>query len=221
MGTWAIVPVKNLSEAKSSLAPSLAQQHRKELVLRMLHDVLNALAAVPVETLVVSPDDAVLDFAGKLGAAGLKEPGVGLNGALELGARYASSRGADSILILPADLPLLRPGDVERILASAPVSRSVVIAPSKSNGTNALYLSPPGVMALRFGGESFPEHLAEARMAGIEPKIYRSSTLEFDVDEPQDLLRVLAEGMGTKTFDFLLSLKEAGVLREQVNPKGG
>jgi 2-phospho-L-lactate guanylyltransferase len=207
MPTWAIVPVKYLNEAKSSLSPKLNPDQRRELVLCMLADVLDALDGTSLEALVVSPDDKVLDFAGEHRATCLKEPDLELNEALKLAIRHAVVNGADSVLILPADLPLLKISDVKGILALATSPKAVVIAPSKANGTNALFLRPPDVIELRFGGESFPLHVAESTRAGIEPRVYCSPTIALDVDEPADLSSIESLGLGTRTHELLAGLK--------------
>ena len=209
MPAWAIIPVKRLSEAKSSLSSRLTPEQRRRLVLSMLADVLNAVRQAPSlgDAIVVSPDKKVLDFARLHGAEGLLEPGIGLNEALKLAIRHTIAEGAAEILILPADLPLLKTSDVENIVAIASSPRDVVIAPSKANGTNALFLRPPDVIDLRFGGESFPLHVREAFQAGVKPRIYRSPTIALDVDGPEDLLSVETLDLGTRTHEFLRSLK--------------
>jgi len=47
MGVWAVVPVKELDQAKERLAPVLPPERRRALMLAMLEDVLAALAATP------------------------------------------------------------------------------------------------------------------------------------------------------------------------------
>jgi 2-phospho-L-lactate guanylyltransferase len=126
---------------------------------------------------------------------------------LKLAIARVLEKGADEVLILPGDLPLIKTQDVENILAIGASPREVVIARSKNDGTNALFLRPPNVIDLRFGGRSFPLHMNEAIKAGIKPKIYRSETIELDVDKPEDLIKVKTLGLGTKTYDFLLSLE--------------
>jgi len=206
MPTWAIIPVKRLRGAKSSLSQTLTPEQRRELVLCMLADVLNALRGTSTKALVVSPDDEVLDFADEHGAARLKEPGLELNGALKLAIRHVSTKGADSVLIMPADLPLLKVADIENILAMASLPKDVVIAPSKANGTNAIFLRPPDIIELKFGGESFPLHVAECLKRDINPHVYRSPTTATDIDEAADLLRIETLGLGTRTYNFLRSL---------------
>jgi len=209
MTTWAVIPVKRLDDAKSSLSAALTPKQRRGLVLNMLADVLNAIrnARSVAGTIVVSPDEEVLRSARASRTLGIPEPNVGLNKALELAIEHAVAKGATSILILPSDLPLLMPADVENIIAMASSHRDIVIAPSKDNGTNALFLRPPDVMDLRFGGESFPSHVAGARTAGVRPHIYRSITVATDIDDTADLPSVEAHGLGTLTRDFLLSLR--------------
>jgi len=207
MAVWTIIPVKRLEEAKSSFDKILSSESRKELVLTMLTDMLKAVLGSPSisGTAVVSNDGDVLDFAGKNGAVGVAEKDLGLNGALKLAISHVESLGATSALVLPGDLPLLKSSDVENIVAMASAKRDVVIAPSKANGTNALLLKPPSIMELKFGGESFPLHLAESMRVGVKPRVYRAETVAFDVDEPEDLPKVAALGLGTKTREFIIS----------------
>jgi len=209
MATWAIIPVKRLSEAKSSLKSTLTPEQRHEFVLRMLDDVLSAVkhARSVADVLVVSPDDEVLSFASSKGAVAVLDPDVGLNSALKIAITRAKKAGARDVLILPADVPLLRPTDVEEIIGLVSGERDIVIAASKRKGTNALLLRPPDVINLCFGGESFPAHLEEARRAGITPHIYRSERIATDIDEVSDLVKLEARGLGTKSRDFLRSLE--------------
>jgi 2-phospho-L-lactate guanylyltransferase len=209
MTTWAIVPVKHLSLAKSSLSSVLNPSKRRELVLSMLADVLNAVhkSSSVGGSIVVSPDEQVLKFALTYSAFGIIDQGAKLNDSLELAVKNALAKGATSVLILPLDIPLLTPADVENIISIASSPRAVVIAPSKDNGTNALFLRPPNAMNLRFGGESFPAHLAEARVANARPQIYRSTTVATDIDEIEDLLSIDLKDLGTRTREFLTSFR--------------
>ncbi|MEM2878512.1 MAG: 2-phospho-L-lactate guanylyltransferase [Candidatus Hadarchaeales archaeon] len=209
MSTWGIVPVKRLSEAKSSLSSVLDTETRKELVLAMLDDVMRTLLSSPsvAGVIVVSPDAHVLEFAGKHGAECVRDDSAELNKALTMGVERAVQLKASSVLIIPGDVPLVRPHDVENIIAMAVGRREVVISPSKKNGTDALLLKPPKVMELRFGGESFPLHLQEAHRAGIMPRIYRSSNLANDLDDPEDIDAIIAEGDGTRTHQVLTRVR--------------
>lgn len=212
MSTWTIIPVKHLSRAKSSLSAALTLVQRRELVLCMLADILDAIcnSRSIAGTIIVSPDEEMLDFARENGVVGIVEPRAELNKALKLAIEYAITRGASSTLVLPSDIPLLKTVDIENIIAMASSPQEAVIAPSKDNGTNALFLRPPDVMSLRFGGASFPAHLAEARRVGVRPRVYRSFNVATDVDDKADMFSVEVHGLGTRTRDFLRSLRNRG-----------
>ena len=212
MGTWVIIPVKHLREAKSSLSGILRPKQRQQLVLSMLADVLNAVKQPSSISgaAVVSPDKKVLDFACLHGATDIVESGLELNAALKYAIKRVVGRGATSVLILPGDLPLLKSADIENLTAMATSQRDVVIAPSKANGTNALLIRPPDLINLRFGGESFPLHVQEAFRVGVKARVYRSPSVATDIDEPTDLLSIETLGIGTRSCDFLFSIK-AGV----------
>ncbi len=210
MTIWAIIPVKNLSNAKSSLSKALDPEQRQRLALAMLADVINVArqSSSVSGAAVVSPDEKVIDFARENGATGVAEPGLDLNGALKMAIEHVVDLGAKSVLIIPGDLPLLKSADIENIATMATAQRDVVISPSKANGTNALLLRPPDVINLRFGGESFPLHIKEAVQAGVKPRIYRSQTVAIDIDELEDLIKIETLGPGTRTHDFLISLRQ-------------
>jgi 2-phospho-L-lactate guanylyltransferase len=218
MLTFAIVPVKRLKDAKSSLSAVLTPKQRRELVLAMLKDVLKAMSGARsiTGTIVVSPDEDVVKFARKSGAEGVIEPGVEFNEALKIAIQSAITNGAMSVLIIPSDIPFLTANDIENIIAMASSQREIVITPSKDNGTNALFLKPPDVMSPRFGGESFPAHLSEAHRAGVKPRIYRSITVATDIDDPDDLVETKKLGRGTQTYKFL---NLQSVFNQKVKPK--
>ena len=91
----ALIPVKSLTEAKSRLAADLSQQQRAELVLAMLHHVIQALQSVDEFTsiAVVSPDQRVLQQATAWGVQAYQEEQHGHNPALEAAARKERGGG--------------------------------------------------------------------------------------------------------------------------------
>ncbi len=190
MKCWAIVPVKPLKRAKSRLACALTADERCALSQALLEHVLAVLAASHglAGVVVVSRDPQVLDLAAVHGAQAVRERGWGLNRALEQGIAWATKRGADAVLIVPADLPCLRPDDVAGVLRLANAEPAVVIAPCRrSTGTNLLLLRPPGVIRPAFGPDSFRRHVAAAQAAAAQVLVYRSPTSGLDTDLIDDL----------------------------------
>ena len=193
----ALVPVKRLAQAKSRLRPVLSDGQRRHFVLAMLEDALRLLAGQPAiaTTAVVSADEEVLAFARSLGAQPIREPRSvrGLNAALAFAAEALARQGADGLLVLPADLPLATPADIEVVLAAAH-DAPVVLCPSHSGGTSALALRPPQAIPFRFGSRSFAAHRRAGVERGLPAAVVSRPGLAMDVDRPEDLRAVLAAG---------------------------
>jgi 2-phospho-L-lactate/phosphoenolpyruvate guanylyltransferase len=188
----AVVPVKDLRGTKSRLAPVLNPGARAGLTLYMMGRVVAALREAGVEDVcVVSPDRIVLNEAQRRGAVSLIQESRGLNPALEEGRRRALDLGASTLLVLPADLPLLDAEDVRAVLKEAGEAPSVVISPDGAHsGTNALLIQPPDVLPFAFGPESFEAHLEAARRRALDVRICERPHLAFDLDTAGDLARL-------------------------------
>ncbi|MFV0296957.1 MAG: 5-amino-6-(D-ribitylamino)uracil--L-tyrosine 4-hydroxyphenyl transferase CofH [Hyphomicrobiaceae bacterium] len=191
--TYAVVPVKALSAAKQRLAPALAAEPRRRLVMAMLEDVLATLSRVPAIThvLVVTRDSMIAELATGRGATVIGEPeGADLNQSLAFGLQEASARGASRALLLPADVPLATPTDIEAILRAAG-PQAVVIAPDTARqGTNALLLPLPAPFVPRFGLDSFARHCTLAAAQNLGLHILERDGLAHDIDLPDDVERL-------------------------------
>jgi 2-phospho-L-lactate guanylyltransferase len=69
---------------------------------------------------------------------------------------------------------------------------------------NAVACSPPDLLPLRFGDDSYFPHLDRARALGIEPGIVQRPGLALDVDTPDDLRAFLATPSATRAYDYLI-----------------
>ncbi|MDO8691831.1 MAG: 2-phospho-L-lactate guanylyltransferase [Dehalococcoidia bacterium] len=186
---WAIVPVKHLDTGKSRLSSSLGLADRVSLSLEMLGRVLDAASEIrELNILVISPDDRALGLAAKAGANTLEDRWRGLNRSLKGAATWCAQRGARSLLVLHADLPLLRSDDIKALIGLGNPAPSVVLAPSRrEDGTNALFTNPPGIIPFAFGAGSFKTHLKLAAEQQIWTMVYRSPTVALDIDTEEDL----------------------------------
>jgi 2-phospho-L-lactate/phosphoenolpyruvate guanylyltransferase len=188
---WAVVPLKNTTEAKQRLAGVLGAALRRQLALAMAHDVLSALAASPglAGLAVVTLDPAVNALARRFGARVLTEGAAdGQSAAVNAAARTLSLEGGEAMLTIPGDVPLIIPQEVEQVIAAHDRRPDFVIAPAHDGrGSNAVLCAPPDVVTLRFGDDSFLPHLATARALGLEPKIVHLAGIGLDIDHPRDL----------------------------------
>jgi len=191
MTIWAIVPVKPLNLGKSRLAGTISEDDRINLNTRLLVHTLNTLSEISQigQVLVVSRDSNVLSISRELGAKTVLENGSPhLNTALARATVFAQLHAIYGVLILPADLPLLSKDDLLSLIKVAVDPPVVVISPDRRNeGTNALLISPAGLIEYDFGPNSFERHCRLAKLAAARLEIVNLPSLAFDLDEPEDL----------------------------------
>ena len=191
MTLWAIVPVKPLRRGKSRLAGTLSEDERTELNRSLLQNTLKTFAGLKEveEVLVISRDPQALSIARHYGARTVREDGQPeLNTALQRATVIAQVYATRGVLVLPADLPLVTREDVLTLIERAGEPPAVVIAPDRhGTGTNALLISPAGLIKYDFGDNSFQRHCQLAREAGARLEIVDLPTLGLDLDLPEDL----------------------------------
>jgi 2-phospho-L-lactate guanylyltransferase len=199
------VPVKSLSRAKTRLRPQLTALERGALTLAMLEDVLDAAQAVPGwETWVVSPDEVALEIAARRGARPVAEDKPPLANAIRQAEALAREAEATALAIVPADLPLVTAETLGQALQTL---GAVVLAPSADGGgTSLLVRRPPRAIPARFGPDSFRRHLELAKVRGLPVSVIKRRELSFDVDRPDDILTLLADGRGGRTRDVCLDM---------------
>lgn len=185
----ALIPVKALSAVKSRLAPYLTLYQREELVLTMLHHVIQTLLDChELERVsVVSPDQRVLGYVRMWGAYALIEEKQGHNPALRVAAQKEKAIGTTALLTISADLPLLQREDIERMLVASQYY-DVVLAPSQEGtGTNAVLMRPPLALPYVFGPNSLQHYQQEAERRELLTTQIKRPGLSLDVDTIKDL----------------------------------
>ena len=191
MTLWAIVPVKPLRRGKSRLAGALSEEQRANLNEGLLAHTLQTLSELDEleQVLVVSRDPHALTIARNYGARTVREDGQPhLNTALTRATVVAKLYATSSVLVLPVDLPLLTRDDILTLIGRAVDPPVVVIAPDRhEKGTNALLMSPAGLIEYDFGTGSFQRHCERARTAGARLEIVKLPSLGLDLDLPEDL----------------------------------
>jgi hypothetical protein len=86
--------------------------------------------------------------------------------------------------------------------ASRPPAAAFVASRS-GRGTNGVALSPPDAMPLTFGEPSFDNHVRVARERGLGPRVLSLPGLALDIDDPDDLATLRAEGAATESGRLL------------------
>lgn len=203
MTIWAIVPVKPLRRGKSRLAGSLTEDERAQLNRTLLQHTLKTLNELKEieHALVISRDPQALAVARTYGARTVREAGQPhLNTALKRATVVAQVYATRGVLVLPADLPLISREDILTLVERAADPPVVVIAPDRhGKGTNALLISPAGLIEYDFGEDSFQRHCARVREAGARLEIVNLPSLGLDLDLPEDL-ETIKSLVGSKTL---------------------
>lgn len=178
MTAWrALVPIKQGANTKSRLASVLSREERDALASRMARHVLAELES----------SDAVAEITilserspGWWTGAWVKDRGRGLNTEL---AAWRSSVGKAPILIVHADLPLLRGKEIGEFLAAAGAQGIALATDRAGEGSNALAISDGRAFDFAFGPASRMLHAEQApRLA-----VFDLPGLATDIDNPEDL----------------------------------
>jgi 2-phospho-L-lactate guanylyltransferase len=185
--------VKRFPAAKTRLNEAVVQPARRELAAAMVEDVLTALGQVARLSwiVVVTAEEEVTAPARRLGVevvADLDESGQ--SAAVLVGIERAIALGAERVLCVPGDCPALDPAEVATLLRPRPrpPAGEVIVVPDRhGTGTNALLLTPPGVMAPSFGADSCQRHLRLAAAVGAAASLEHPPSLLLDVDTGADL----------------------------------
>lgn len=206
----ALIPVKTFARSKQRLAPLLSPDERTALAAAMFRDVLAAVQSARGldRVWVVSSDGEALRLAAEWGAVALREAEQRSESAsVDWAAARVAKMGARSVLILPADLPLVTAADVEAVVAAAGEGPGIVLVPSADDlGSNAILRTPPGAIPSRFGHGSFQRHQHEAALRGLSCAVLRLPRVALDVDEVEHLEAVLTAEASTHTHALLRRL---------------
>ena len=204
---WAVVPVKDIGKAKQRLGSVLGVEERRNLFLVMVEDVLAALAKVSLldGVMIVTGDPEVQRLATQFKARLLEESkNQGHTSAVAYAARVLKQEGVDGMLQIPGDIPLVQAGEVEEVLRAHSPAPSITIVPSHDKmGSNCVLCSPPDVIPLRFGENSFYHHLQSARKHGLCPQVMTSPGIGLDIDTPEDLRLLIQKVIPNRTGHFL------------------
>ncbi len=212
---WVVVPVKSFALAKQRLAPVLAAEQRQWLVRAMLMDVLGAIASAShvAGVTIVSSEPAAERIASSYGADFLPDLKVGLSSAIAQAAQTMTARRRASMLVLPADVPLVTSTEIDALIDYHGEQGGVTIVSDRDrDGTNAMAVTPPHAMDYQFGTKSFARHRAIALERGLFVDELEFPGLALDIDTPEDLRHLMTYEEETATLAYLSDANLAHLL---------
>jgi 2-phospho-L-lactate/phosphoenolpyruvate guanylyltransferase len=187
----AVLPVKRFGAAKQRMAGGITGGQRRDLAEAMVADVLEAIgqARAIERTIVVTGDPIAQQLAAEAGAEVVPDPeDAGHVEAAQAGIARAEADGAERIVLLAGDCPLLDPRELDSLLTGVPGNYVGVVPDRHGTGTNALLLSPPNAIVPAFGEGSRDRHVEAARHAGVPFGIEELASIELDLDTPADVI---------------------------------
>jgi 2-phospho-L-lactate guanylyltransferase len=205
-----VVPIKAFASAKTRLSARFDADQRACLAQASAERVLSAVAGcAPVEMrIAVVETDAAARMARHHGFDVIQRTDLyGQSAAVGAGFHAAIVRGATNLLTVSADVPLLRPRDIEEILKpKGPVL--VMVSDREGRGTNALRIDPAVEMRLHFGPDSLPLHRREADAMKLPVEVIDNPRVRIDIDTPEDIEALEVSGPEGRRL-----LVEAGQIR--------
>ncbi len=204
---WAVIPIKNVNEAKHRLASVLSPNERRELFVAMFEDVLTTVLAVPrLEKVVVATVCPTACGIAKRHGASVLSTGQdeGQTAAVANTAAALESKGVEGLLMLPGDIPLVTTEEIQAVLEVHGDSPAMTIVPARDElGSNCIALSPPNAAPLRFGSNSYCPHLDTARKLGLELHTPKLPGIGLDIDTPKDLMELCRQPTRTRAQEYL------------------
>ncbi len=195
----ALVPLKDLVRAKTRLAGLMSPSERRALAQAMAEDVLSVLASHPQleRVTVVSDDPSAAMLAMSQGVEYLEEAALGVSGlnpVVEAATGQLGGTADDLLIVLHADLPMLKPRDIAAVIDCHGASGGLIIGcDSHRRGSNLLAFGADERPRFCFGRDSYAAHRDMARAAGIGVTTIFRPGIALDVDEAMDVVQLMRE----------------------------
>ena len=207
---WAVIPVKQISQAKQRLSPFLSTEERRDFFSAMLEDVLSMMVKIDFFEKIILATNCphAISIAGRHGITHFETgPDDGLNQAAGETVNHLLENGIRDMFLIPADIPLITEEEINSVLKAHPSAPSLTIIPSRDKlGSNCILLSPPSRMPLKFGPDSYFRHLEIAQTNGLKVNSMEFPGFGLDIDEPKDLFELLKAEGNTLSQKYLRQL---------------
>ena len=192
---WAVIPVKQISQAKQRLSKILSPVERRDFFSAMLEDILSIMVKIDFFEKIILATNCphAISIAGRHGITHFETgPDDGLNLAAGETVNHLLENGISDMFLIPADIPLITEEEINSAIKAHPSAPSLTIIPSRDKlGSNCLLLSPPSMMPLKFGPDSYFRHLEIAQTNGLKINPMELPGFGLDIDEPTDIFDLL------------------------------
>ena len=196
--TLIIVPINEISVAKSRLRKSFSQEAINKLVFKLSSQLLDRVEVLLVkfkscyDLAILTECNKVKSFFKnkKIMYISPQKKGT-LSEKISFAERWAVKNDYKTICILPSDLANPTLEDLRDIIFFPIKENMMVICSSYNNGTNALHITIPTNLKFSYGLNSFKKHLVIAKKNKIKTKILQLNSIQLDVDNEKDLIELI------------------------------
>jgi 2-phospho-L-lactate guanylyltransferase len=209
-----VVPVREFKETKRRLRGFLSERQRAILTDLLLTRVLNeAEKSRAVEVVVVASEGGPIRKKMKrFQKVRVIEESIhhgGVNKAMRDGIAVVAKRHPTaSILLIPADLPLLSQQNLDRVSRLLEKFDLVINPSSRSDGTSLLAFNPDkSRITLHYDDDSFRKHVQEATKLKLKSKIIKIVGFSQDLDSKADLTHLMNRLGASNFYELLYALK--------------
>ena len=209
---WAVIPVKQISQAKQRLSKILSSEERRDFFSAMLEDVLSMMVKIDFfeKIILATHCPPAISIAGRHSITNFETgPDDGLNQAAGETVNHLLENGIKDMFLIPGDIPLITEEEINSVLKAHPSAPSLTIIPSRDKlGSNCILLSPPSRMPLKFGLGSYFRHLEIAQSNGLKINPMELPGFGLDIDQPADLFELLKLKVNTRSQKYLQELNK-------------
>ena len=119
---------------------------------------------------------------------------LGETDAIEMATRFCESRGVDSTLVIPGDIPLISGRSSKKFSAPPRLKAPCLFHPPMAAAPTRSGAAPQACFPLRFGNDSFMPHLSAAHATQRPCVVLSLPGIALDIDHPSDLAQLAASG---------------------------
>jgi 2-phospho-L-lactate guanylyltransferase len=189
----ALVPVKQFELSKTRLELTKNQKIvLTELMLKFT--IINLKKCKSISAIVTISEDERVEKISKIYETKFifsKEKGV--NFAIDAGDNYCKEKMVKSNIIVPIDLILLNPYEIELLLFVARKHQrcSIIVPSMRIDGTNILIRQPFNMFETSYDNNSYFNHIQSSKKANAQTIIIKSVNLSEDLDTMDDYNRII------------------------------
>ncbi len=157
----------------------------------MLDEILQVITETKSidDTILVSKDESAFDIGKKFNCIEIiDDTESGVNNAVSLANEFLVKHGYDCSVVLPQDIPLIFPHDLDNLIGFYQDKKNAIIVPSRHfDGTNALVRMPLPRMKTRYDEGSYKFQFEPIKTAQMNYSLALIHRIMVDIDNLIDV----------------------------------